>query len=153
MRSTILIFLLSGLVPAWAAIDENSDGAITAQLAHYRQVRMPFVATGLSERERKLVGKLVDATRLLDEVFWEQSDPAGLALYRSLAHSTDPAKQRLRRFLLINGGRYDLVNEFAPFGGAGPPPVSPVPADQLLKARVYVVAPATGFRVWSCTTT
>jgi len=143
MKSTLLMVLLSALVPALAANDENSDGAITAQLAHYRQVRMPFVATGLSERERKLVDKLVDATRLLDEVFWEQSDPAGLALYRSLAHATDPVKQRLRRFLLINGGRYDLVNDFAPFGGAGPRPPggSLFPADlTLAEFNAYVAA-------------
>ena len=32
-----------------------------------------------------MVDKLVEACRLLDDVYWRQSDLAGLALYRSTA--------------------------------------------------------------------
>jgi len=134
MRSICLLILLTCTTQlAWAgAPAQDRDGAtIAAQLAKYRQVHMPFAAASLSERERKMVGKLVDATRLLDEVFWQQSDPEGLALYRSLAGTKDPARSNLRRFLLINGGRYDLIDEFAPFGGAKTRPAggSLFPAD------------------------
>jgi len=93
------------------------------QLAgRFLPVRMPFDAAALSPRERQLVAKLAEATRLLDELFWQQSDPAGLALYRSLASSAKPEDQALRRLLRINGGRYDLVREHEPFAGAPPHP-------------------------------
>jgi hypothetical protein len=85
-------------------------------------VRMPFDAAALSPRERQLVAKLAEATAQLDELFWQQSDPEGLALYRSLAGSPKPEDQALRRLLRINGGRYDLVTEHAPFAGAPPHP-------------------------------
>lgn len=96
--------------------------SVDRQLAKFREVAMPMPREGLNERERHMVDKLAEATRLLDELFWEQADPQGLALYRSLAGSKDPQQQRLRRFLRINGGRYDLISEFAPFAGAGPRP-------------------------------
>ena len=113
-----------------------ADGDVAEQLQKYRRVKMPFATAGLSLRERQLVEKLVEATRYLDEVFWQQSDPQGLLLYRSLAGSSKIEDQQLRRFLLINGGRYDLIRENAPFAGAAPRPAggSVFPAD-LTKAE------------------
>lgn len=98
------------------------DADLGPELAKFRPVKMPFDSSALTARQKALVDKLVDATRLLDEVFWQQADPAGLALYKSLAGSTRPHDQQLRRMLMINGGRYDLIREYAPFGGAGPRP-------------------------------
>ena len=94
----------------------------SAQLAKFRPVTMAYSAAALTQRERRLVSKLAEATRYLDELFWEQSDPQGLRLYRSLASSAKPADAELRRLLMINGGRYDLIRENAPFAGAGPRP-------------------------------
>ena len=113
-----------------------ADGDVAEQLQKYRRVKMPFATAGLSLRERQLVEKLVESTRYLDEVFWQQSDPQGLLLYRSLAGSSKIEDQQLRRFLLINGGRYDLIRENAPFAGAAPRPAggSVFPAD-LTKAE------------------
>jgi Peptidase family M49 len=104
---------------------------LTAQLSKFTAVKMPYNSVALTPREKRLVAKLVEATRYLDEVFWQQSDPKGLQLYRSLASSKKPADQQLRRLLTINGGRYDLIHENAPFGGAGPRPPggSMYPAD------------------------
>ncbi len=59
------------------------------RLARFRRVEMPFHSTGLTDREQKLVEKLVDASRYLEEIFWRQIDPDGLTLYQSLAGSKD----------------------------------------------------------------
>jgi hypothetical protein len=113
--------LFAALCGPPAALPAGAEPSIDSQLAKFREVRMPLPG-GLTQRERHMVDKLVEATRLLDEVFWQQADPEGLTLYRSLVDRTAPEQQRLRRFLRINGGRYDLINDFAPFGGAGPRP-------------------------------
>ncbi len=63
-----------------------------------------------------MVAKLVEACQHLELIFWQQSDPDGLALYRK---TTDP---KLSRMLLINGDRWDFVDEQQPFTGAGPMP-------------------------------
>jgi hypothetical protein len=87
------------------------------RLARFRRVRMPFQAAGLSARERKLVEKLVDASRYLEEIFWRQIDPEALTLYQSLAGSKNPKDQKLRRYLWINASRFDLLDQNKPFVG------------------------------------
>src|ERR1051326_3884298 len=87
------------------------------RLAKWQPVKMPLNASGLSARERQLVQKLVEASQYLDSIYWRQSDPDGLALYKS---TRDP---KLRRLLLIHGSRFDLIDENHPF--AGQEPMSP----------------------------
>ena len=50
------------------------------QLAKWRVARMPFRSAGLTPRQRKMVQKLVEACRYLDDIYWRQSDPDGLTL-------------------------------------------------------------------------
>jgi hypothetical protein len=86
------------------------------RLAKWKPVDMPFHAESLSPKERQMVEKLVDACRLLNHVFWRQSDLAGLELYKT---TRDPA---LKRLLGIMGGRWDLIDENRPFVGNEPMP-------------------------------
>jgi hypothetical protein len=90
------------------------------RLAQFRRVEMPFHSAGLTEREKKLVEKLVDASRYLEDIYWRQNDPEGLTLYQSLATSRSPKDQALRRYLWINGSRFDLIAENRPFVGVTP---------------------------------
>src|SRR3981081_3438212 len=93
------------------------------RLAKFRVVQMPFHSAGLTPRERKLVGKLVEACQSLESIYWRQSDPEGLALYQSLGTSAHVEDRKLQRYLRINGSRFDLVDEEKPF--VGTEPVSP----------------------------
>jgi len=92
------------------------------RLAKYRPVKMPFHSAGLTARERRMVEKLVEASRDLEDIFWRQSDPEALALYLSLAASTKPEDRKLRHFLFINASRFDLIDENKPFIGSAPIP-------------------------------
>jgi len=95
---------------------------LARRVARFREVSMPFHSQGLSPREVKLVNRLVDASRYLEEIFWRQSDPDALTLYESLAGSNNPSDVRLRRYLWINAARFDLLGEHAPFVGSAPMP-------------------------------
>src|SRR5436190_4555509 len=53
---------------------------IDARLARFKPVKMPYDASALSARERQMVDQLVVALRQLENMFWRQSDPEGLAL-------------------------------------------------------------------------
>ena len=109
---------------------------VAAELTKFHAVKMPLDSSALTLRQKQLVAKLAQATRYLDLLFWEQSDPVGLKLYQSLAGSRKPADVALRHLLLINGGRYDLIREYAPFGGAGPrPPGGSVYPDDLTRVE------------------
>jgi hypothetical protein len=98
------------------ALPAQQDRDVAARLAKWKSVDMPFHSAGLTDRERQMVDKLVEACRLLDDVYWRQSDLAGLALYKS-THNPD-----LKTLLTIMGGRWDLIDENRPFAGAPPMP-------------------------------
>jgi hypothetical protein len=92
------------------------------RLAKFRRVEMPFHAASLTAREVKMVNKLVDASRYLEEIYWRQMDPDGLTLYESLVSSQNPQDEMLRRYLWINASRFDLLDDNKPFVGTTPIP-------------------------------
>lgn len=92
------------------------------RLARFKPVRMPYNSAALSARERQMIDSLVSALRELENIYWRQSDPDGLALYDALEGDTTPLAQKLRRYLFINGSRFDLVDNNKPFVGTMPMP-------------------------------
>jgi len=95
---------------------------LAQRVAKFKQVKIAYTATSLAPNERKMVVKLVDAAGLLDDAYWRQSDPEGLQLYVLLASSKDPQDMLLRRYLRINGDRFDLIDDNKPFVGTQPVP-------------------------------
>jgi hypothetical protein len=110
-----------------AAKGAGSAGAQVApdlaeRLEKFKRVQMPFRSAGLTAREKMMVEKLVDASRYLEDIYWRQSDPEGLALYQSLAGSKNVKDQELRHYLWINGSRFDQIEQNRPFVGTAPLP-------------------------------
>jgi hypothetical protein len=95
---------------------------LAERFAKLKSVKMGYDDSAYSSRERQMILKLVDAAQLVDDIYWRQTDAAGLKLYVSLAESKSPADVALRRYLWINGSRYDLINENQPFVGSEPAP-------------------------------
>src|SRR5271156_5794177 len=127
LQVSALFFLFSAFLAAAAAPAQSPTTPViapdlAARLAKYKPVKMPFDSSHLSDREKQMVAKLVDAAGLLDCVYWRQSDPEGLKLYVSLANSNDSRDQMLRELLKINGGRYNQINNGKPFVGTEPAP-------------------------------
>ena len=91
------------------------------RLAKFRRVEMPFHSAGLTAREVKLVDKLVDASRYLEQIYWRQMDPDGLTL-RIAGQQPNPQDEMLRRYFWINASRFDLLDDNKPFVGTTPMP-------------------------------
>jgi hypothetical protein len=127
--------------PAKPVADVAPD--LPERLARWKTVQMPFHSQGLKPREIQLVNKLVEASRDFESIYWRQSDPEALTLYESLKGAAHARDQMLRRFLYINGSRFDLLDENRPFVGteAMPPGQALYPAD-LTRAQLdaYVAA-------------
>jgi hypothetical protein len=117
---------------------------LDARLARFKPVRMPFNGAALSARERQMVDQLVIALRQLESMFWRQSDPEGLALYKALENVDTPLARNTRHYLFINGSRWDLVNENEPFVGKQPMPPGHnlYPPDLTMRAQVDAYAAA-----------
>src|SRR5689334_19328517 len=112
---------MRGLLSAWCFCLLCAAAVVLPQtpaqrLARWKLVDMPFQSSALSPNERQMVDKLVDACRLLNDVYWRQSDRAGLELYKT---TNDPVVKRL---LSIMGSRWDLLDENLPFVGNTPMP-------------------------------
>jgi hypothetical protein len=104
------ILLLFLLLAAPAATD------IAQRLARWKTVDMPYHAETLTAREKQEVDKLVAASRDMEAIYWQQSDPEALELYKSTKDAN------LKRLLFINGARFDLIDENKPFVGTKPIP-------------------------------
>ncbi|MGH9689147.1 MAG: hypothetical protein ACRD5K_18910, partial [Candidatus Acidiferrales bacterium] len=138
-----LIVLVAAVasLPAWAGTPGSTKSArhsssrkssmpsnlvvapdLAQQVAKFKPIHISFDSSGLTENEKKMVDKLVDAAGLLDCIFWRQSDPEGLKLYLSLADKHDHESELLREYLKINGSRFDLIDDNKPFVGTRPLP-------------------------------
>ena len=100
-----------------AAMLRTAVPDLAARIAAFKPVRMPFDASRLSDRERQMIDQLVAASRELESIYWRQADPVGLSLYKALASNDTPLAKNVRHYLFINGSRWDLVRENAPFVG------------------------------------
>jgi hypothetical protein len=114
-----LAFLLVSALTFAASSDELTIAPDIAQrVARFKRVEMPFSYDGLSTREQRLVRELIAASQELEDIYWRQNDPADIAIYKSLAGARDENRQLARRYLWINGSRFDQINENEPFLGA-----------------------------------
>ena len=89
-----------------------SAPTLDERLAKWRVVKMPLNSSTLNARELRMVDKLVEGCHYLEDIFWRQSDPEGLKLYQTTSDS------KLKRYLFLNGSRFDLVDENKPFAGS-----------------------------------
>jgi hypothetical protein len=116
------------------------------RIAQFKPVRMAYDSSSLSSAERNMVAQLVVALGALESMYWRQSDPIGLALYKGLETVDSPPARSLRHYLWINGSRWDLVRENQPFVGtdAMPPGHFLYPPDLTQAAlKAYSVGHAT----------
>lgn len=104
------LFLVFAIIATPAAVD------ISEMLAQWKPVEMPYRSGSLSARERQEVDKLVAASREMELIYWQQSDPQALELYKT---TKDP---KLKQLLFINGCEWDLIDVNKPFVGNTPIP-------------------------------
>src|ERR1700682_1810533 len=82
---------------------------LDVRLTKWKPVKMPYDPSALSPAERKVVAKLVEAWGYMESIYSRQNDPQARELYKTTRNP------KLKRFLMINGCRYDLIDENKPF--------------------------------------
>ena len=90
-----------------ASSTQGSD--LERRLSTYTTVRLAADTTNLTEKERLMIPLLIDAARAMDPIFWDQTWGSRDSL---LATVND---EGVRRFIDINYGPYDRLDNNAPF--------------------------------------
>ncbi len=88
--------------------------------AMYADTDIAVDLSHLSIRQRALIAKLIEAGKLIDQVFWQQASHDAVAIRDSLAASDDLAAQDYLAYVNINYGPYDRIFEGERFVGQGP---------------------------------
>ena len=106
------------LCPALQAAPADAVPLAPARPGIYAPVTLGADLAPLTAKERSMVGLLIDAAVIMDDLFWQQAYPGDRAAL--LAGIEDPAT---RRFVEINYGPWDRLAGNAPFvAGVGPKP-------------------------------
>jgi hypothetical protein len=100
--------------------------ADTSRYDIYATVRLSADLSHLSDRQKQMIPVLIEASKIMDDLFWQQAYGDREALLASIA---DPAQ---RRFADINYGPWDRLAADQPFvesAGAKPPGAQFYPVD------------------------
>ena len=109
---TAVVLMLPSLLSSQVLNDDAlSVHSEAKRAAQWKDVVIPYDRDGLSPAEQQMVIKLADACRLMDEVYWQQSDLHGLAIYR------ETQSPMLAKLFGVMGDRWDLLEDNAPFVG------------------------------------
>ncbi|MBS0375303.1 MAG: hypothetical protein JSR73_12050 [Proteobacteria bacterium] len=96
---------------------------LRAMAARFAPVDIVVPLDGLADSERRALGQLVAAARVLDGLFLEQVAPGGTATLLELSLDTSALGAARRDYFLINKGPWSRVDHDAPFlGGVGARP-------------------------------
>jgi hypothetical protein len=90
---------------------------IAERLAKYAPTEIAVDPKSLSDEDRRVINKLIEAAQVLDEIYWKQTYPQGPAMAAHLKASTDPANKPALDFLLLNFGPFDRSDDNKPFLG------------------------------------
>ncbi|MBX3042780.1 MAG: hypothetical protein KIT33_12765 [Candidatus Kapabacteria bacterium] len=129
MKFVKIFSLLSILIIAISCSEqktpENNSGndmldEMTNRITTYAPIDLKVDISHLTEREKILIQKLIEAGEIVDRIFWKQASHDAIAVRDSLrALNTDEANKFLE-FVMINYGPYDDLTDKARFVGIGP---------------------------------
>ncbi|MGH9400161.1 MAG: dipeptidyl-peptidase 3 family protein, partial [Thermoanaerobaculia bacterium] len=136
-RDTFAFAALALLAAVSAPLTFAPD--IPARLARLPSTPIAYDTRLLDERETRVVRKLIDASRLLDEIFLRQVSRENPALRDSLAAAVRagaPGAQQAFALFEVHKGPWDRLKGDAPFiGGKAKPPGAGFYPEDLTKAE------------------
>ena len=90
---------------------------VADRLPIYEKVKLTTNLETLSGNERKMIPLLIEAAKVMDELFWKQAYPQRDSLLKEIKD------EKTREFIFINYGPWDRLNGDKPFvAGVGPKP-------------------------------
>ncbi len=126
LQSVFLIFALTFFIIScnkeknMQTEDPGKVKELKEKLSAYSATQIKADLSKLTDRQRKVVAKLFEASKYADEIFWKQSSIDGIKLRDSLKKLNDPYSKNLLEYVMINYGAYDIIFDNVRFMGNGP---------------------------------
>lgn len=95
---------------------------IKERLKQFTPTEIVFNENLLNQEQKQVLGKLLQAAKLIDKIFWKQASHFGLEIKEKLKGWNDPAAEDYLHYLKINFGPYDRLDADKPFIGTDPKP-------------------------------
>ncbi len=92
---------------AWKRVEE--------QLAKLVRVKLAWDKTVLDDKRKQMLGKILEAARVMDDLFLKQVSIRNTQIRADLKTANDPKKDVIERFFNINFGPYNRFDEYRPF--------------------------------------
>jgi hypothetical protein len=91
--------------------------SIAERIAQFVPTELTFDESLLGERDRRVLGKVIEASRLMDEIFLRQVSPRNPEWLARLESSDTAGDRDLLHYFRIMYGPWDRVEEHRPFMG------------------------------------
>src|SRR5215211_7132839 len=129
--STSLLTVSACEKPADSTADSTAASAATGgemqrRQSEYTSVKLSADTSRLTPKERQMIPLLIDAAKAMDPIFWQQTYGSRDSLFATVNDAG------IRRFIDINYGPYDRLDNNAPFipeTGPRPPGANLYPKD------------------------
>ncbi len=105
----MLVIILAALLTGCNSADKKLTEEMKAGLARFKEVTLTTDLSWLSSQEREIVGLLIDAAAIMDDIYWMQA-------YGDKAELLAQVKNEYARdFIKIHYGPWDRLNNNLPF--------------------------------------
>ena len=96
---------------------------IEDRLAQFAPTDITYDESVLNDEQKQVLEKLVMAAKAIDKIFWKQASHVGSKVLQDFENSDHPSAKDFVRYLTINFGPYDRLDENKPFIGTDPKPL------------------------------
>jgi hypothetical protein len=104
-------------VPKEVAVSDSLQNYVDERLGIYEKVKLTTNINDLTVAERQILPLLIQAAKVMDELYWKQVYPQRDSLLNTIKD------EKTKAFVLINYGPWDRLNGDKPFvAGIGPKP-------------------------------
>jgi len=96
---------------------------IGQRLAQFAPIDMTYDENLLNGEQKQVLEKLVMAAQVMDTIFWKQASHVGLSIQKDFLQSNEASAEDFLRYMKINFGPYDRLDENKPFIGSETKPL------------------------------
>jgi hypothetical protein len=133
--STVVLFIFAAVLHNGCKSKKEEEAAVTEiagysvvpdikeRLAKFAPTEISYDENMLNDEQKQVLEKLAEAAKGIDRIFWKQASHVGLKVLQDFENVDQPAAKDFLRYLTINFGPYDRLEENKPFIGTNPKPL------------------------------